>query len=125
MAKGCIGVMVELRTLVEHERPDLTLSEIGVFSPDHRTSISIVARDNERTVGRVFLVAPTHVEGMWIRESHRGGMLAHRLMKRAEEEAALCGIKRLYAYGNAKTQDYLSRLGYKKQELTVWTKDLK
>lgn len=100
----------------------------GVYdkvAPDPDCSIALLARDGDEIVGRVFLVTPTHVEGPWVREDHRGSPLAKRLMQHAAEAAKSCGIRTLFAYAATdQLADYLSRLGYKKEPYTVWSKGL-
>jgi len=95
------------------------------FCPDPRTSIALVAKDGEEIVGRVFLVAPVHAEGPWVRDDRRGGMIGKWLMDWAEQEAKMAGCKHLFAYGdNEELEGYLVRLGYEKQNLTVYKKAL-
>ena len=69
-------------------------------------------------------MAPAHVEGPWIREDHRKRFLAKRLMDSAEQKAKEHGLTKLFAYGTKETNDYLERLGYHKEEFTVWVKEI-
>lgn len=95
------------------------------FCPDFRSSIAIVAREQGEIVGRIFVLAPLHVEGPWIREDKRGSGLAARLIKRAEEEAQASGVVKVFAYAvSDEISDYLQRLGYSKEPWTVWSKEL-
>ena len=88
-------------------------------------SVALVARQGDAIVGRVFLMAPVHLEGPWAREDFRNRMLGYRLMKAAAEKAKECGVKKLFAYAeNEQLANYLSRLGYKQEPYTVWTKEL-
>lgn len=95
------------------------------FCPDPRTSVAVVAIEAGHYVGRVFLVSPVHVEGPWVREDKRKYGLGTKLMERAELEAKKLGLSSLFAYG---ADDYLEsqlrRLGYVKQRLTVWKKEI-
>lgn len=116
--------MVTYRTLVKTEYDSLREVSDG-FVPPPESSIAILARDGEQTVGRVLLVAPAHVEGIWVEESYRDRKVADNLMKKAESEARACHVKRLFAYAiSPAIERRLEGLGYKKQELTVWTKEL-
>lgn len=93
--------------------------------PDPRNSIAIMAIDKGEYEGRVFVIAPAHIEGVWVSKKYRGSKLFSVLVHRAEDEARKSGIKQLFAYGaNKEMEDYIGRLGYAKQELTVWKKEL-
>lgn len=95
------------------------------FQPDAKTSITLLARDGQDVVGRIFLLAPTHIEGPWIRPDWRYGTLAKRLVASAETEARKCGITTLFAYGMDKEiEGYLQRLGFSQKPMTVWSKEL-
>lgn len=115
--------MIDIERLPNNEFAALKGIDDG-FSPNPEISIAIVARADSEIVGRVFLVSPVHIEGPWIREDFRCGTLAKRLFNRVEAEARACGVKRLLAYGATHTEDYLSRLGFKRLLLTVWSKEL-
>jgi GNAT superfamily N-acetyltransferase len=93
--------------------------------PDPASSIAVVAQDGNEIIGRIFLVAPAHIEGPYIEEAHRGGTIAKRLVSVAATEARKCGITKLMAYGfSPELEDYLERLGFKKQPVTVWAKEI-
>jgi N-acetylglutamate synthase-like GNAT family acetyltransferase len=95
------------------------------FQPPPGSSIVVVARRDQRIIGRAFLLAPVHLEGPWVDEDYRGTTLAHRLVMRAEAEAKKEGVSNLFAYAsNHVLAGYLSRIGYQKSELTVWTKEI-
>ena len=95
-------------------------------SPTPDQSIAVAAmEDSGNIVGWIFLVAPVHVEGIFISEAHRGGLLMHRLVERAEEEAKKLGLTKLLAYGQNKEMDgYIARLGYEKLPWSIWQKDI-
>lgn len=115
-------VLTRIHRLRPEEYPQLRLVHEG-FCPDPSISVALVAKRDEEIVGRVFLMAPAHVEGPWVREDLRGGIIGHRLMDSAELEAKSRGISKLFAYAADETMaDYLSRLGYRKEPYTVWTK---
>jgi Acetyltransferase (GNAT) family len=95
------------------------------FMPSPDKSVAVVARSGEAIIGRIFLMAPTHVEGPWIAPSWRGGPLFKRLVDAIEIEARSEGIKSLMAYAVDATMElYLERLGYTKLPMTVWAKEL-
>lgn len=116
--------MTELRTLPKEEFGRLAELYDG-FVPNPQYSIAIVAEEGERIVARIFLLAPVHIEGPWIAEEARCGTLAQRLVNRAEREARACGLNRLFAYAiNPEIEDYLARLGFSQQPMTVWAKHI-
>jgi hypothetical protein len=94
------------------------------FCPDPKHAVALLAMDEGKPVGRIFLVAPTHVEGPWIAPAWRSTTLGWRLMRAIAWQAEQLGVKKMFAYGTAETEDYLERLGYKKQPYTVWTKEI-
>jgi GNAT superfamily N-acetyltransferase len=117
-------VYMDIRRLDAEEFEQLQEIADG-WCPDPQVSRAGVAIDGERTVARVFIVAPVHIEGPWIAEEYRHGTLAARLVKWAERQAREVGVQKLFAYGaNAEIEGYLERLGFKKQPLTVWAKEL-
>jgi ribosomal protein S18 acetylase RimI-like enzyme len=83
--------------------------------------------DNGKIVGRIALMSLLHIEGTWVDEAHRGGSLAVRLVKKAENLLAANGFTSAIAYV-AETQpeigDYLQRFGYSRLPLAVWQKPL-
>jgi len=95
------------------------------FCPDPNESIAIIAQSGAVIVGRMLLLCPFHIEGTWIEESYRHRTVAVRLIAMMEREARKIGLSKIFSYApNAEIEGYLSRLGYKKQPLTVWTKEL-
>jgi predicted N-acetyltransferase YhbS len=115
---------MKIYKMLADEYPELKLIADG-FVPDPRTSVAVVAIEAGHYVGRVFLMSPVHIEGPWVREDKRNIGLGTKLMERAELEAKKLGISSLFAYG---ADDYLEsqlrRLGYVKQRLTVWKKEI-
>jgi len=103
--------------------PILQSVEDGLV-PDPKISMAIIAENDGDIVGRVFLVAPTHIEGIWVKPQLRGSTLGARMMEEAERQAKICGISRLIAYGTMDTEVYLHRLKFRREALTVWVKDL-
>lgn len=115
---------MELTKLKAEEYPQLASVNDG-YTPDPKISIAIVAREGKEIQGRVFIVCPAHIEGPWVTESKRGSLLGKCLMARAEAEAKKGGVTKLFAYGaSEQLEDYLSRLGYERQPLSVWAKEL-
>jgi N-acetylglutamate synthase-like GNAT family acetyltransferase len=113
-----------IRRLAASEFPVLATIHEG-YVPDPSISVALVFKQEGEIVGRVFLLAPTHVEGPWVREDLRGGLIGHRLMESAEQEAKSRGITKLFAYAaDDKLANYLDRMGYQKQPFTVWAKEI-
>lgn len=102
------------------------LKELGDgAAPDSTRSVVIVAEQGEKLVGRIFLVAPTHLEGPFIIPELRGTTLLSRLVEESEKVATNMGITWMFAYAaSRKLEEYLDRLGYDKSPLTVWSKEL-
>lgn len=94
------------------------------FMPRCDKSIVIVAKHDAVVVGRLLLVSPAHVEGAWIREDYRSGLLLKNMMDEMERQAKKEGLAKLMAYGNPINEDYLSRLGFLQRPVTVWEKKL-
>lgn len=102
------------------------LAKVGDgYSPDPRFSKAIVGRDGEEIVARVFLLAPVHVEGLWVREDKRNGLLLGRMADIAYETARKLGLSSILAFGmNATMDGYLNRLGFKRLEWSVWSREV-
>lgn len=116
--------MIEIHKLGADEYPALCQIADG-FNPDPKCSVALLAKDGEEVLGRIFLVAPVHLEGPWVREDARGRAILWRLVERAREEAKAMGITRLLAFGaGAQMEDYLKRADFKKLNLTVWAKEI-
>jgi N-acetylglutamate synthase-like GNAT family acetyltransferase len=99
--------------------------EEGEFVPDPTQSVCIVAMEENEVVGRIFLVAPMHAEGIFIDQKWRGQNLMARLVEGIETEAKTLGLKKIFAYAaNPEMEDYIERLGYAKQPWTVYAKEL-
>jgi N-acetylglutamate synthase-like GNAT family acetyltransferase len=103
------------------------LKKIGDgFTPDPKRSVAIVARnDVVGIIGRIFLVSPAHVEGVFVDKPWRNTTVLNMLVKRAELEAFKEGLTQLLVFAkDAQMADYIKRLGYKELPLTVWSKEL-
>lgn len=95
------------------------------YTPDPNRSIAVVAENGHHIIGRIFLIAPAHCEGIFVEPAWRGGPVMKRLVDAIEIEARAEGISRVYAYAvNEEMEGYISRLGYTKVPMTVWKKDL-
>jgi predicted N-acetyltransferase YhbS len=114
---------VNIRKL-KFEEYDMLKDVFEGFVPP-KNSIAMIAEDEGRIVGRVFLVEPVHVEGPWVAESHRGGTVGARLMQSAEKQLKEIGLSKVMAFGSDEVlENYLQRLGYKRLDLSVWEKEL-
>lgn len=116
--------MIEVERLHPSEF-DLLHSIDDGFQPDPEKSIVVVARNESRIIGRIALVAPTHVEAIFVERAWRNSPVFKRLVDAVEMEARAEGIKTLLAYAvNDQMADYISRLGYTKMPLQVYGKEL-
>lgn len=116
--------MIQLERLAASDFP--LLEKVGDgYTPDPQKSVVVVARNDSGIVGRIFLLAPAHVEGIFIEEAWRNGPLMKQLVQAAELEARVEGITQLLVFAKDEMMaDYISRLGYKQMPLTVWEKPL-
>ncbi len=117
--------MIDIRRLAADEYDLLKEIDDG-FTPDPRSSIAMVAQAGGKLVGRIFLVAPSHAEGIWVREDHRGGELFKQMMQALEREAVTEGISKMFAYSvKPEIEHYISRkCGYKRLSWSVLSKEL-
>jgi hypothetical protein len=96
------------------------------FMPDPKRSVAIIAHhDISGIVGRIFIVSPAHVEGVFIEKAWRNTIVFDMLMKRAELEAHKEGLTQILAFAkDDQIAGYVERLKYKKLPFTVWSKQL-
>ena len=98
------------------------------FCPDPRSSTVLIAEKGGQVIGRIFLLAPVHLEGPWVREPERTRTLGHGislvLVKAAEKEAKSFGISKLFAYGTEETEPALQKLGFSRSPMSVWEKEI-
>ena len=122
--KRILGKMIEIERLSVNEF-DL-LKDVGDgYVPDPARSIVVVARNLSGIIGRIFIMAPAHVEGVFIEEAWRKGPLMKQLVEAVELEAKSEGITQVLAYAkDAQMENYIKRLGYSKTPFTVWEKRL-
>lgn len=117
--------MIHIDRIAPEGYPQLATVEEG-YIPDPESSIVILAKDENEIIGRTMLIRPWHVEGTWLKEGRRRGIVGSMMFKRMEVEAKSEGITKLMSYAmTPEVEDYLIRLGYVKNEaVTVWTKDI-
>ena len=116
--------MIEIRRLHPSEF-DVLKGFADGYCPDAEHSIAVVASNGKHMIGRIFLVAPTHVEGIYIERPWRNGPVMRRLVEAIELEAKAEGISKVMAYAKDATMaDYIERLGYRQEHFTVWSKEL-
>ena len=117
--------MIDIRRLHASEF-DLLRSVDDGFTPDPERSIAMVAQNGSRIVGRIFLVAPSHAEGIWIERDYRGSSLGKQIVEALELEARSEGITKMFAYATRlEMEHYISRCcGYERLPWVVLQKEL-
>lgn len=116
--------MIEVKRLHPSEFDLLKEVDDG-FCPDSDKSVAVVAHNENKIIGRIFLVAPVHIEAPFVENAWRGGTVFKRLVDAIELEAKAEGLEKVLAYAaNPQMELYISRLGYKKLPMTVWEKGL-
>ena len=96
----------------------------GVEFPAEALMLGAVDADG-KVVGRIVLMSLLHIEGTWVDEAHRGGSLAVRLVRKAENMLADNGFTSAIAYTSEEQPEigeYLQRFGYSRLPLTIWQK---
>jgi N-acetylglutamate synthase-like GNAT family acetyltransferase len=113
---------------VEYEK---LLSVSDGYTPDPNRSVAVVAENGHHIIGRIFLIAPAHAEGIFIEPPWRGGNIFKELMDALEIEAKSEKISKLLAYATSTgMEEYISRkCGYTRMirdgfPVTVWQKEL-
>lgn len=116
--------MIQVRELEKSEYGKLAHVAEG-YIPPADYSIVMVAEDEGEIVGRIFLISPVHIEGPWIRNDKRCGLILTRLIEAAERQGRKVGVKTIFAYAvSEEIEGGLVRLGFAKRELTVWSKEI-
>lgn len=117
--------MIKIRRLHASEF-DLLKDVDDGFTPDPTASIAMVAQNSSRIISRVFMVAPSHAEGIFVESSYRGGSLFKQMMQALEIEARSEGIKKMFAYSvRPEIEHYIVRkCGYVKLPWVVLSKEL-
>jgi GNAT superfamily N-acetyltransferase len=108
---------------VEYEK---LLSVDDGFTPDPKRSVAVVAENGHHIMGRIFLMAPAHVEGVYVEPAWREKGVMRQLMDAIEIEARAEGISKMLVY--AKDPDMGERfkaMDYRRLPWTVWEKELK
>ncbi len=91
----------------------------------HERFMTIFAMKDGRVIGQISLVAPLHLEGVFVEPDCRGSMVMKQLVNEAEAEASAMQVSKVLAFAaDEKMESYIARLGYKKMPLTVWEKEL-
>jgi hypothetical protein len=116
---------VQIRVLQPNEY-DLLKQAPDEFIPDPYRSVAVAAFDGDKLVGKTLMVIIPHIEGPWIHPDYRGGLIArrgHDLLAEAAKEK--WNITKLFAFGaTTDIEHYLFRLGYKRELLSVWSKEI-
>lgn len=96
------------------------------FTPDAEHSIAMVARNDSQIIGRLFAVAPVHVEGIFVEPRYRGGTLFKDMMNAMELELKSENIKKVFAYAvRPEVGHYIEhRCGYKPLAWRVYEREL-
>jgi N-acetylglutamate synthase-like GNAT family acetyltransferase len=117
--------MIDIRRLHASEFDLLKEVDDG-FTPDPDKSIAMVAQNGSRIIARIFLVAPSHAEGIWIDSDYRGSKLGEQIVAALEIEARAEGITKMFAYAvKPEMEHYISRrCGYTRLPWVVLQKEL-
>lgn len=116
--------MIQVRELEKSEYGKLAGISEG-YIPPKDASLVLVAEENGEIVGRMFLLFPAHIEGTWVKEGSRNGWVGWNLVGAMQRKAASLGLKKLLAFAaDGKIEDYLERLGFKRQPLSIWGKEI-
>ena len=90
-------------------------------------TLVLYAVEQGEIIGRQAYLLLPHLEGAWTREDKRGGSLGYRLIRKMEDKVAESGYPVVFAYAldsQPDVSDYLSRMGYEKQPVTLWMKQV-
>lgn len=96
----------------------------GIKAPEGSVLIGVKDQDG-RVIARSGVISFPHIEGTWVAPAHRKGNLAFRLIKTLEHVTRRLGKTHLFAFAmdsQPEIGEYLSRLGYEKQPMTIWAK---
>lgn len=91
------------------------------------SSIVTIAHRGDQVVGRCALIEVPHIEGTWVAEVEQKSTIAYRMVSGAEKTLKHLGRSQVFAFvesDNKEMQDYAVRMGYKRQPLEVWVKEL-
>lgn len=116
--------MLSVGLLPENEYGKLADIAEG-FVPSPSFSRAIVVKEDGEIVGRAFLLYPVHIEGVWIREDRRNGLVLSQLVEATFNEARRLGLTKVLAFGMYdKMEDYLKRLKFKRLSWSVWNHEV-
>lgn len=122
---GAERVLIEIRRLEGLEYHKLNQIGDDDFIPDPEKSIAIIAENEQKVIGKVLLLAPAHIEGIFIEPAWRNGTVMNRLVAAVELEARAEGITKVMAYAkDTEMEHYIERLGYRRMPISVWAKGL-
>jgi len=95
-------------------------------APKPKDCIALVAQaESGELLGRIFLLAPVHIEGLYVSPSRRGTALMSDLVEKAEQEARNLGVSTAFAYADGiQMENYIERLCYSRERWSVWRKEL-
>ena len=116
---------IVVRPLTPEEYPRLSVIEEGVV-PDPSNSIVVIAEDSAGVIcGRMLLVVMPHLEGTWVAPTSRSGRIGFKMERVITDEARAIGLKKIMAFTtNEQHTQYLERLGWSRENLTVLSKEL-
>jgi hypothetical protein len=105
---------------------DLLKSVDDGFTPNVDHSIAVVARNESQIIGRLFAVAPIHVEGVFVEPRYRGGTLFKDMMSAMELELKAEKVNKVFAYSvRPEIGHYIEqRCGYSPLAWKIYSKEL-
>jgi len=114
-----------IRELAPGEFTRLKAVSDGIV-PDPKSSVAVVAENEEGIVGRILALQPVHLEGTWVAEGKRSGLLAYRMFKFMESTLKdKYGVSYLLAFSrDPVVTGYLERLGYRDMHFSVLAREL-
>lgn len=90
-------------------------------------TLVLYAVEQGEIVGRQAYLLLPHLEGNWVKEEKRGSTLGYRLVRKMEERVAESGYPVVFAYAldsQPEVGDYLERMGYSRQPVSLWMKEV-
>lgn len=117
--------MIEIARLHPSEFDLLKAVDDG-FTPDPGHAIAMVARNDSQIIGRLFAVAPVHVEGIFVEPRYRGGVLFKDMMTAMELELRSEKVSKVFAYSvRPEIGHYIEqRCGYKPLAWKLYEKEI-
>lgn len=113
-----------IKVLAPNEYQILAQAPDGVI-PDPDWSIAIAEIEDDKLIGRLFMMIVPHIEGPWIEPGYRKGRMLRDMEETLIEEMTSRGLKKLFAFApDEEIESYLERSGYVKQPYTVWAKEI-